>query len=77
MDGTCGRTYCIGDPNAGGNGYGFWKNKNPEGEKEGVYYVVFSYIEEDAGVYAAKAAVRIAQALIAGEDMTLLMIFRT
>lgn len=29
----------------------------------GEYYVVFSYMEEDAGVYAAKAAVRIAQAL--------------
>lgn len=32
---------------------------------EGEYYVCFSYIEEDAGVYAAKAAVRIAEALIA------------
>ena len=31
--------------------------------KEGEYYVVFSYMEEDAGVYAAKAAVKIAQAL--------------
>lgn len=31
--------------------------------QEGHYYVVFSYMEEDAGVYAAKAAVRIAQAL--------------
>ena len=30
----------------------------------GEYYVCFSYIEEDAGVYTAKAAVRIAQALI-------------
>ncbi|MES2848891.1 MAG: cyanophycin synthetase [Bacteroidota bacterium] len=30
---------------------------------EGEYYVVFSYMEEDAGVYAAKAAVRVAQAL--------------
>ncbi|MEO7139041.1 MAG: ATP-grasp domain-containing protein, partial [Ferruginibacter sp.] len=29
----------------------------------GEYYVVFSYIEEDAGVYAARAAVRITQAL--------------
>lgn len=34
------------------------------GEKDGVYYVVFNYIEEDAGVYAARAAVRIAQAVI-------------
>ena len=32
----------------------------------GVYYVVFSYMEEDAGVYAAKASVRIAEALIKG-----------
>jgi len=31
--------------------------------KEGEYYVVFSYMEEDAGVYAAKAAVRAVQAL--------------
>ena len=31
--------------------------------KEGEYYVVFSYMEEDAGVYAAKAAVRITQAI--------------
>ncbi|MCC6840766.1 MAG: cyanophycin synthetase [Flavobacteriales bacterium] len=32
----------------------------------GVYNVVFSYIEEAVGLYAAKAAVRIAEALIAG-----------
>lgn len=32
--------------------------------KEGEYFVVFSYIEEDAGVYAAKAAVRIAQSIV-------------
>ncbi|MBL7750665.1 MAG: cyanophycin synthetase, partial [Chitinophagaceae bacterium] len=43
---------------------GFGRTRTPEGEKEGVYYVVFSYIEEDAGVYAAKAAVRIAQSLV-------------
>lgn len=43
---------------------GFGRTRTPEGEKEGVYYVVFSYMEEDAGVYAAKAAVRIAQALV-------------
>ncbi|MEO6542093.1 MAG: cyanophycin synthetase [Ferruginibacter sp.] len=30
---------------------------------EGEYYVCMSYMEEDAGVYAAKAAVRVAQAL--------------
>src|SRR5437762_9104695 len=34
------------------------------GEKEGVYYVIFDYIEEDAGVYAARAAVRVAQSVI-------------
>ncbi|HVM89205.1 MAG TPA: cyanophycin synthetase [Puia sp.] len=33
--------------------------------KEGEYYVVFSYMEEDAGVYAAKAAVRIVQSIAA------------
>ena len=37
------------------------------GEK-GVYHVVFSYIEENAGKYSAKAAVRICEALISGED---------
>lgn len=31
--------------------------------KDGEYYVCISYMEEDAGVYAAKAAVRVAQAL--------------
>lgn len=37
------------------------------GEK-GVYNVVFSYIEESVGRYAAKAAVRICEALIAGKE---------
>lgn len=37
----------------------------------GEYFVVFSYMEEDAGVYAAKAAVRIAQALTDGTDYNL------
>jgi cyanophycin synthetase len=32
--------------------------------EDGKYFVVISYIEEDAGVYAAKASVRIAQALV-------------
>ena len=50
---------------------GFGRTRTPDGEKEGVYYVVFSYMEEDAGVYAAKAAVRIAQALIEGSDYDL------
>ncbi|MEO6313711.1 MAG: cyanophycin synthetase [Chitinophagaceae bacterium] len=38
----------------------------------GVYYVVFSYMEEDAGVYAARASVNIVQALVDGQeyDMT-------
>ena len=36
--------------------------------KDGEYYVCFSYTEEDAGIYAAKAAVRIAHALIFEED---------
>ena len=36
--------------------------------EHGVYHVVFSYIEEDVGRYAARAAVRICEALIAGED---------
>lgn len=42
-------------------GFGRTRTAN---EKEGVYYVCFTYMEEDAGVYAAKAAVRIAQSLI-------------
>lgn len=50
---------------------GFGRTRTPDGEKEGIYYVVFSYMEEDAGVYAAKAAVRIAQALIEGADYDL------
>jgi cyanophycin synthetase len=33
---------------------------------DGEYFVVFDYMEEDAGVYAAKAAVRITQALVDG-----------
>ena len=36
--------------------------------EEGVYNVVFSYIEESVGRYAAKMAVRICEALIAGEE---------
>lgn len=45
---------------------GFGRTRTPEGEKEGVYYVVFSYMEEDAGIYAAKASVAIAQSLVDG-----------
>lgn len=36
--------------------------------KEGWYHVVFSYEEEQAGLYAGRAAVRIAEALIKGEE---------
>jgi cyanophycin synthetase len=39
--------------------------------EEGVYFVVFSYTEEKVGRYAAKSAVRIAEALISGEDYNL------
>ncbi len=39
--------------------------------KPGVYNVVFSYMEEKAGQYAARAAVRVAEALIAGEEYDL------
>jgi cyanophycin synthetase len=40
------------------------------GEK-GIYNVVFSYMEEKAGIYAGKAAVRIAQSLVDGTDYNL------
>ena len=36
--------------------------------EHGVYNVVFNYMEESVGRYAARAAVRICEALIAGED---------
>jgi len=36
--------------------------------EEGVYNVVFAYMEEEVGKFTAKASVRIAEALIAGED---------
>ena len=39
--------------------------------EEGVYSVVFSYIEENVGRYAAKAAVKICEALIIGESYDL------
>jgi cyanophycin synthetase len=42
---------------------GFGRTRST-GNKEGEYFVVFSYQEEDAGVYTAKASVRIAQALV-------------
>ncbi|MFN2458870.1 MAG: cyanophycin synthetase [Chitinophagaceae bacterium] len=40
---------------------GFGRTRST-GEK-GVYYVVFNYLEEDAGVYTARASVRIAEVL--------------
>lgn len=39
--------------------------------EEGVYFVVFDYLEEKVGLFAARAAVRIAEALISGEDYKL------
>ncbi|MFA7447357.1 MAG: cyanophycin synthetase [Weeksellaceae bacterium] len=42
-----------------------------ETKEKGVYNVVFSYIEESVGEYAAEASVRIAQALIDGTDYDL------
>ncbi|HYF29698.1 MAG TPA: cyanophycin synthetase [Chitinophagaceae bacterium] len=39
--------------------------------KTGEYFVVFDYVEEDAGVYAAKAAVHVAQALVHGTEYNL------
>lgn len=49
---------------------GFGRTRNT-GEKESVYYVIFDYIEEDAGAYAARAAVRIAQALAENQPYNL------
>lgn len=49
---------------------GFGRTRNT-GIGEGVYYVVFSYMEEDAGVYTAKASVNIAQAIADGTDYDL------
>ena len=42
-----------------------------ETKTPGVYNVVFNYLEEKVGIYAAKAAVKIAESLIAGEDYDL------
>lgn len=48
-------------------GFGRTRGTGTEGE----YFVVFSYMEEDAGLYAAKASVRIAEALISGSAYNL------
>lgn len=42
-----------------------------ETKDPGVYNVVFSYTEENVGVFAAEASVRIAEALISGEEYDL------
>jgi cyanophycin synthetase len=42
-----------------------------ETSKPGVYNVVFSYMEEKAGQYAARASVRIAEAIIDGKEYDL------
>lgn len=39
--------------------------------KPGIYNVVFSYMEETVGTYAAKAAVAIAEALVASQEYDL------
>ena len=39
--------------------------------KTGEYYVVFDYMEEAVGLYAAKAAFKVCEALIAGDDYDL------
>ncbi len=42
-----------------------------ETKTPGIYNVVFSYTEENVGLYAAEASVRIAEALILGTDYDL------
>ena len=42
-----------------------------ETKTSGIYNVVFSYVEEKVGIFAAESAVRIAQALIDGTDYDL------
>jgi len=42
-----------------------------ETKTPGIYNVVFSYLEENVGTYAAEASVRIAEALIAGNEYDL------
>src|ERR1700749_4681744 len=42
-----------------------------ETKTSGIYNVVFTYLEEKVGIYAPEAAVRIAEALIKGEDYNL------
>jgi cyanophycin synthetase len=42
-----------------------------ETKTPGVYNVVFSYVEENVGVFAAESSVRIAKSLIEGKDYDL------
>lgn len=49
---------------------GFGRTRST-GERPGVYHVVFNYMEEDAGIYAARASVRIAQSLVDGTEYDL------
>jgi cyanophycin synthetase len=42
-----------------------------ESSDKGVYHVVFSYFEAKAGVYAARAAVKVAESLIDGSEVDL------
>ena len=44
--------------------------------KEGEYFVVFDYMEEEAGVYAARAAVKVAHALIDKVEYMLRLIYK-
>lgn len=52
-----------------GMSVGFGQTRSAD--KPGHYHVVFSYEVKDAGIYAARAAVRIAEALIKGEPYNL------
>ncbi|MGN6400327.1 MAG: cyanophycin synthetase family protein [Flavisolibacter sp.] len=55
--------------NLAGISVGFGKTRGAG--KEGVYHVVFEYGEEAEGIYAGQAALRIAEALIKGEEYKL------
>ena len=52
----------------GWNGCWIWKNYERQ-KHQVVYNVVFNYLEEKVGIYSAKAAVKIAEALIAGDRL--------
>ena len=49
---------------------GFGRTRST-GEKEGLYYVVFNYMEEEAGRHAARAAVKIVESLVEGTSYNL------